>query len=110
MREIFDDRIVFERDGFQIVIPKSLFKSEQIDEKEFYENLNRVPLFCPVCKRVLRGQNDIDSYREFECCENCDIYWARIDIERWRSGWRPSEEEIETKIDEKCLDIINVII
>jgi len=93
-KEISRDRVVEQKDGFLVITSK-------FDDKT-------IPLFCPVCTRVLTSQEDITSFRELECCEFCDTFWARPNFEKWKLGWRPLIENVEKLIDEKMLDIINV--
>ena len=93
-REISNNRTIEECNGFYVIKPKF------IDEV--------IPLFCPVCKRMM-CQKDVDSYKKFNCCEDCDMYWARVNLKKWKLGWRPTDEEVKSNINEKSLDIINVL-
>ena len=66
MKKISKNRVITELHGFKLILPEN-FK-------------NGIPLFCPVCERILMSQEDIDSFKEMSCCENCDTYWARKNI------------------------------
>ncbi len=55
---------------------------------------NKIPLDCPVCELTIRDQTDILAYSDYECCNDCKIVWAEPNSERWKDGWRPSEEKI----------------
>lgn len=55
----------------------------------------RVPAFCPVCERLMRGDKSNHSYYNFGCCNDCLIQWVEGREERWRSGWRPSKEQLD---------------
>lgn len=36
--------------------------------------------------------DDFLSYREFECCHNCELKFARTNRENWVGGWRPDKD------------------
>jgi len=55
----------------------------------------RVPFFCPICRNVMRGSKCNSSYYEYGCCMDCVIQFIEGRVERWKSGWRPSSEEVE---------------
>jgi hypothetical protein len=59
-----------------------------------------VPIFCPICDTMMKGQRSTYSYYNYGCCVGCEIYFleGRPDaIARWKSGWRPSAEELRRK-------------
>lgn len=35
------------------------------------------------------------NWWKFGCCNLCFVYFVEDREERWNSGWRPSQEEIE---------------
>jgi hypothetical protein len=55
------------------------------------------PLLCPICVAFMTSVYDEESYLQFECCDRCASAWARRDQGRWKSGWRPSKEEVIEK-------------
>lgn len=56
----------------------------------------RVPAFCPICERVMKGSRSVNTYYSFGCCRDCWVEWIDPDREeRWLSGWRPSKEQID---------------
>lgn len=55
----------------------------------------RVPMFCPVCKMVMKGSKSVSSYYNFKCCNNCFIEFVEGREQRWNDGWRPNDEQIE---------------
>lgn len=63
-----------------------------VDGIEFKRKINAetVPVSCPVCKEYLITQEDIASYKEFECCENCELIYYYPNKEKWIKGWRPN--------------------
>lgn len=54
-----------------------------------------VPFACPVCEIPMRTADDALSFREYECCESCKLKWAESRREKWKSGWRPTTDEID---------------
>lgn len=52
---------------------------------------NIVPLFCKVCEFPMRNSNDFYAYKEFGCCEKCELKFARTNKEKWNNGWRPDK-------------------
>ena len=77
-----NNRLMQQCDGFVVIVPDDLLTQAQ------------VPLCCPVCDHVLRSYSDETSYREFECCERCAMLWAHARREQWKSGWRPTPEDV----------------
>ena len=56
----------------------------------------RVPSFCPVCSGLMKGRSTFTFY-DYSCCIDCYIFFleGRPDkIQKWKDGWRPSEEEL----------------
>lgn len=88
----FDDRLVKKCEGYFVIKPAS-------------SGRETVPLNCPVCNYLLRTSDDEKSYKNFHCCESCETLWARPNQEMWRSGWRPSAEEVQKKIGKKKLNV-----
>ena len=58
-------------------------------------NMHYVPLDCPVCKFAMRHQGDLDMYDTYECCEDCGLRLAQPNRDRWKAGWRPTNDVIE---------------
>ena len=67
---------------------KGFLISESNDEIEW------VPLDCPICGLSLRDRDDVRSFYRVECCRDCEMYFAQPNMKKWNDGWRPSEEEI----------------
>jgi hypothetical protein len=59
-----------------------------------------VPAFCPQCEWVMVGRESIRTYYDFGVCSNCFIEFIEDREERWRSGWRPTPEQV-TRFEEK---------
>lgn len=51
-----------------------------------------VPLFCPVCSFPMKTIEDSLSFRKYECCNLCEIYWTRTKFGKWEDGWRPNSQ------------------
>lgn len=60
------------------------------------------PIFCPVCHLVMRSIYDDEVYGKLGCCDECAGRWAYRDMERWKSGWRPSIQEVEKSLQMKA--------
>lgn len=59
------------------------------------DEIDAIPLDCPVCNLSMRDQQDILSYEKFECCTECKMSWAEPNSQKWATGWRPSKEKID---------------
>lgn len=55
----------------------------------------RVPSFCPICDLIMKGNKSTASYYDFGCCANCHIEFIEHREEKWKSGWRPSQADID---------------
>ena len=86
---------------------KDLYKSKGEEEQEHVE-VNGVfvsnKLFtketkrsCPVCNTYSFKSNDDVYMSKFDACEKCYIRWIEDREERWLSGWRPNNENNQTK-------------
>lgn len=64
---------------------------------------NPVPMFCGICDFPMRTSDDLQSFRKFDCCENCMLEWAEARQEEWKNGWRPHEDVIEKYRQERIL-------
>ena len=60
-----------------------------------------VPLCCPICEYLMRDQGDIIKFREFGCCSICSSYFAEPNREKWKEGWRPAQERIDTLVKKR---------
>lgn len=55
----------------------------------------RVPAFCPICDNIMKGSKSNNSYYDYGCCHNCKIAFVEEREEKWKSGWRPTKEQID---------------
>lgn len=55
----------------------------------------RVPAWCPVCEGLMKGQSTQTFYK-YQCCVNCFIEFVEGREERWKSGWRPTVDQVES--------------
>ena len=46
---------------------------------------------CPVCHVYSFDLNDDLYMNRYECCKKCYIKWVEGREERWKTGWRPNE-------------------
>lgn len=54
----------------------------------------RVPVFCPVCKGLMKGKST-NTFYDYGCCVECFIFFIEGRVDRWKGGWRPSPEDID---------------
>lgn len=58
----------------------------------------KVPIWCPICKQMMKGKST-QSYYRWGCCITCQIEFIEDREDRWRTGWRPSEEQVQAYLD-----------
>jgi hypothetical protein len=75
-----NDRLCCRSDGFIIIKPIDSDKS--------------IPLFCSICESLLRSREDEEAIIEFSCCHLCALAWAHSRRQEWKSGWRPSQDQV----------------
>lgn len=49
---------------------------------------------CPVCSIYSFDIKDDLYMNRFECCHKCYIQWVEGREERWKTGWRPNESNV----------------
>lgn len=54
----------------------------------------KVPAFCPICERLMRGKESVRTWYNHAACSDCYIQWIEGREDRWRSGWRPTPEDV----------------
>ncbi len=52
-----------------------------------------VPCWCPVCSGPMKGKST-NTYYDWGCCVLCHIFFVEGREERWKSGWRPSADDL----------------
>jgi formate dehydrogenase maturation protein FdhE len=56
--------------------------------------LNRESLrTCPVCGKFPKKSMDDVCLLKFDCCNRCYIQYVEGREDRWKEGWRPSENK-----------------
>lgn len=55
----------------------------------------RVPPWCPICGVPMRGGKSTKAYYDWGCCWLCEIEFVEGREEKWRGGWRPTQEQID---------------
>lgn len=56
----------------------------------------RVPTFCPICSYIMKGSRSNITYYEYGCCDHCYIAFIEGREEKWKSGWRPTQDQINS--------------
>jgi hypothetical protein len=54
----------------------------------------RVPAWCPQCDSLMKGKST-KTYYDWGVCVLCHIEFIEGREEKWKSGWRPTEEQIK---------------
>ena len=62
---------------------------------------DHIPFFCPVCEVAMNGVAGVLSYQKFACCDWCSNQWAYVNALTWKSGWRPSPNEIKRALEKR---------
>jgi hypothetical protein len=70
--------------GFVVIVPK--------------DRAPTVPVSCPVCHLLMRSADDAEYFRSRTCCQQCGMKWADPNRERWASGWRPNQSDIDEEV------------
>ena len=68
-------------DSEEAIVRKITFK-RQINSKT-------IPLECLVCTNYLVTVEDIDTFKNEKCCENCYLMYYYQNKDKWIKGWRP---------------------
>jgi hypothetical protein len=82
-KDYISERLIAHHDNFYVIKPNKSQLSQ--------------PLFCPICENIMNTSYDDESWNKFECCDECSNHWVYPDMKRWKSGWRPSGEEVSDK-------------
>ena len=74
-------KIKMHEDGFYIIKPADLEPTG-------------VPIFCPICHRLMSSIYDDETYGKLGCCDSCAGTWAYKNMDAWKAGWRPAQEDV----------------
>ena len=59
-------------------------------------DVNYVPLDCPVCERMIRDVNDISRYYVSKCCQDCWIgFLEPLVLLSEDTGYLPNSTELQ---------------
>lgn len=75
----------------------------------FDESQAEMSLFCDVCGIIFESSEDEKVYKRFGCCSSCADMWAYSNSEKWKSGWRPSSDQIKTVLNKRSFIDPNII-
>ena len=62
------------------------------------EDKEYISLTCPICEEVMIKNEDDIYFKKFKCCFLCGIEWVEVNREKWKTGWRPSKNEIKKSL------------
>lgn len=88
-KNYLNDRLIKHDDDVCIIIPK--------------DNCERLPISCNICESLYRSHEDEESHHKFGCCYSCASTWAYQNQEKWKSGWRPTQEQINESMYNRIL-------
>lgn len=80
-------------------LDKTLWTSvDENNEKLFHngilfireKNIETVSIDCKICNKLLVTKEDIESYKNFDACEECYLTYYYTNKEKWNNGWRPN--------------------
>ncbi len=55
--------------------------------------------FCNICDNVISTRQDVVQMMDHSCCDDCVTYWLEPNREKWKDGWRPSDEQLSPYIE-----------
>lgn len=94
-RSYLNDRKITDHPaGFCIIVPADVEPS--------------TPIFCDVCKHLMRSIDDENAWRELQCCHMCSLAWASPRKTEWLAGWRPEPDKLELEISQRSPLIVNL--
>lgn len=67
-----------------------------------------VPIACPVCDGVMRTYDDECAWHKFQCCDLCSMCWAAANREKWLSGWRPEQCDIDAAVKNRLPFVVSI--
>lgn len=67
-----------------------------------------IPMWCPVCTFAIRTQEDRISFGQKSCCYKCALAFADSRLPEWKTGWRPSHEEVQKEIEKRLMIPVSV--
>ena len=56
---------------------------------------SKTPFFCPICSLPMLVDVDRKQYTRHKCCHKCSTYFVEGREDRWKSGWRPNDEDMK---------------
>lgn len=65
-----------------------------ISKKLLNKDSNRT---CPICSTYSFDLKDDLYMNRFGCCNKCYVQWVEGREERWKTGWRPNQNENKQK-------------
>ena len=84
-----------ERDKFSMYKEEVVVGDVKITKRSNSQKQDRS---CPVCKTYSFSRRDDLYMNRFKCCYDCYIDFIQYREEEWKSGVRPTNEQIETAL------------
>jgi len=67
-------------------------------------NKKVAPLSCPLCDILFADKHDVVVWHQYGCCSVCRDFFMYPNQEKWKTGWRPSKNEVDELLHRINLD------
>jgi|LakMenEpi03Aug12_release.lakeMendotaPanAssembly.Ray.scaffolds.fasta_scaffold1834813_2 hypothetical protein len=91
-------RKIFYKNEYVLILPEN-----------YKESIEKMPLFCDVCKIVFSNHEDEKTYKIFKCCSLCADTWAYSHKDEWINGWRPDQSQIDSAVRKRLFVDSNIV-
>jgi hypothetical protein len=61
-------------------------------------NNKKENFYCQICLFPLISKDDFIKNSKYECCQNCFLNFVEARKDKWLTGWRPNQKEIDSYI------------
>jgi len=77
-------------------------KIKKISDHLFFinrSNILKTSIYCKYCKSIIVDHNDSECMKKYNCCHDCYLYLIEPRKLDYKSGWRPSSDDIKKLIE-----------
>ena len=78
-----------------------MFTSHKIKVITNGSDEHREDFYCDICKYPFLTKDDFSVKSEFNCCHECYLTFAEARKAKWKEGWRPKQDQVDSYIDSK---------
>ena len=65
------------------------------------ENSEDDNFYCKICEFPLITNKDFINNLEYECCNSCYLKFAESRKIKWKNGWRPKRNLVDSYLKER---------